>query len=77
MPDLESEESSEQRNQKRQCLKILTQCQMFSRLRISIAKLKTGNNSEKLKKEIRQQLYSLYHSKKLTKAIYNKLINII
>ena len=50
---------------------------MFSRLRISIAKLKTGNNSEKLKKEIRQQLYSLYHSKKLTKAIYNKLINII
>ena len=76
MPDLESEESSEQRNQKRQCLKILTQCQMFSRLRISIAKLKTGNNSEKLKKEIRQ-LYSLYHSKKLTKAIYNKLINII
>ena len=71
MPDLESEELSEQRNQKWQCLKILTQCQMFSGLPISIAKLKTGNNSEKLK---RQQLYSLYHSKKLTKTIYNKLI---
>ena len=39
---------------------------MLSRLPISLAQLKTGNNSEKLKNEIRQLLYSLYRSKKLT-----------
>ena len=42
------------------CLKILTPNQMFSRLPISLAQLKAGNNSEKLKNEIRQLLYSLY-----------------
>ena len=40
---------------------------MFSSLPISLAQLKAGNNSEKLKNEIRQLLYSLYLSKKLTK----------
>ena len=78
MPDLEREESAEQRrNQERQGLKILTPDQMLSRLPISLAQLKAGNNSEKLKNEIRQLLYSLYHSKKLTKTIYNNLINTI
>ena len=33
---------------------------MFSRLPISSAQLKAGNNSEKPKNEIRQILYSLY-----------------
>ena len=41
-------------------LKILTPQQMLSRLPISVAQLKAGNNSEKLKHEIRQLLYSLY-----------------
>ena len=41
-------------------LKILTPNQMLSRLPISLARLKAGNNSEKLKNEIRQLLYSLY-----------------
>ena len=50
---------------------------MLSRLPISLAQLKVGNNSEKLKNEIRQLLYSLYWSKKLTKIIYNNLINSI
>ena len=50
---------------------------MLSRLPISLTQLKAGNNSEKLKNEIRQLLYSLYHSKKLTKTIYNNLINTI
>ena len=50
---------------------------MLSRLPISLAQLKAGNNSEKLKNQIRQLLYSLYRSKKLTKKIYNNLINII
>ena len=36
---------------------------MLSRLSISLAQLKAGNNSEKLKNEIRQLLCSLYCSK--------------
>ena len=48
-------------------LKMLTPNQMLSRLAISLAQLKTGKNSEKLKKKIRQILYSFYRSKKLTK----------
>ena len=67
--DLESEESAEQRrNQQGKGLKILTPNQMLSRLPISLAQLKAGNNSEKLKNEIRQLLYSLYRSKKTYKT---------
>ena len=50
---------------------------MLSRLPITLAQLKAGNNSEKLKNEIRQLLYSLYRSKKLTKQLYKNLIDII
>ena len=64
MPDLETEKSAEQRRKtKGQGLKILTPQQMLSRLPISLAELKAGNNSEKLKNEIRQMFYSLYRSK--------------
>ena len=63
--------------QKGEGLKILTPNQMLSRLPITLAQLKAGNNSEKLKNEIRQLLYSLYRSKKLTKQLYKKLIDII
>ena len=38
---------------------------MLSRLPISLAQLKAGNNSEKLKNEMKQLLYSLYRSKKI------------
>ena len=58
-------------------LKILTPNQMLSRLPITLVQLKAGNNSEKLKNEIRQLLYSLYRSKKLTKQLYKSLIDII
>ena len=58
-------------------LKILTPDQMLSRLPITLAQLKAGNNSEKLKNEIRQLLYSLYRSKQLTKQLYKSLIDII
>ena len=58
-------------------LKILTPDQMLSRLPITLAQLKAGNNSEKLKNEIRQLLYSLYRSKKLTKQLYKSLVDII
>ena len=36
---------------------------MLSRLPITLAQLKAGNNSEKLQNKIRQLLYSLYRSK--------------
>ena len=50
---------------------------MLSRLPISLAQLKAGNNSEKLKNEIRQILYSLYRSEKLTKQLYKSFVDII
>ena len=65
------------RQQQGQGLKILTPSQMLSRLPISLAQLKAGNNSEKLKNEIRQLLCSLYRSKKLTKQLYKSLVDII
>ena len=79
MTGLESEESAakQRRNQQGKGLKILTSNQMLSRIPITLAQLKGGNNSEKLKNETRQILYSLYRSKKLTKQIYKSLINII
>ena len=58
-------------------LKILTPNQMLSRLPITLVQLKAGKTSEKLKNEIRQLLYSLYRSKKLTKQLYKSLIDII
>ena len=58
-------------------LKMLPPNQMLSRLPISLAQLKAENNSEKLKNEIRQLLYSLYRSKKLTKQLYKSLVDII
>ena len=48
---------------------------MLSRLPITLAQLKAGNNSEKLKNKIRQLLYSLCCSKNMTKQVYNNLIN--
>ena len=50
---------------------------MLSRLQITLTQLKAGDNSEKLKNEIRQLLYSLYCSKNMTKQVYNNLINYI
>ena len=58
-------------------LKILTPNQVVSRLPITLAQSKAGNNSQKRKNEIRQILYSLYRSKKLTKQLYKSLVDII
>ena len=66
MFDSESEESTTQRrSQQGKGFKTLTPSQMFSRLQISLPQLKAGNNSEKLKNNSRQILYSLYRSKKI------------
>ena len=58
-------------------IKILTPNQMLRRLPIALAQLQAGNNSNKLKNEIRQLLYSLYPSKNMTEQIYKSLIGII
>ena len=54
------------KHQQGQQLKILTPNQMLCRLSISLAQSKAENNSEKLRDEIRQLLYSMCRSKKLT-----------
>ena len=58
-------------------LKILTNKQMLNRLPILLAQIQAGNNSIKLRNEIRQILYSLFRSKVLTKTVYNNLIKSI
>ena len=60
------------------CFNQLNQAgQMLSRLSITLAQLKAGNNSGKLNNKIRQLLYSLYRSKKLSQNIYKSLVDII
>ena len=63
-------------NEKIRKQKALGPSQMLSRLPVSLTQLKVGNNSEKLKNEIRQLLHSLYRSKKLTKNFYKSLVDI-
>ena len=63
--------------QEGQGLNILTPDKKLTRLPITLAQLNAGNNCKKLKNKIRQLLYSLYHSKNLTKTIYNNLVNAI
>ena len=67
----------ENREQQGLGLNVLTPNQMLSRLPITLAQLKARNNSEKLKNEIKQLLYSLYRLKKLTKQLYKSLIDIV
>ena len=64
-----------QKQQQGSGLKILTPNQVLSRLPISLVQLDAGNNSKKLKNEIRQLSYSLYRSKQLTTEIYTSLID--
>ena len=59
------------------CLKILRPNQMLSRLPITLAQLKAGSNSEKLKNELRQLLCSSYRPKKLRKQLYKSLMDVI
>ena len=50
---------------------------LLQRLPIALAQVKTGNNSETLLNEIRQIIYSLYQSKKITKKVWNNIIESI
>ena len=60
---------SKQNETKGKGLKILTPKQMLQRLPIALAQVKAGNNSDTLLNEIRQTIYSLHQSKKITKKV--------
>ena len=75
--EINEKNQQNQQNQQGEGLKIFTPNQMLSRLPISLAELKAGNNSDKLKNEMRQLLYSLYRSKNMTKQVYNNMIKYI
>ena len=64
-------------NQEGQGLKILTPDQILSRLPITLAQQKSLKLKITFEITIRQLSYSLYRFKKLTKTIYNNLINTI
>ena len=64
MPPLEGDEEEVQQEKG---LKILTSNKLLTRLPILLAQIKAGNNSYKLKNEIRQILYLLYQHNKITK----------
>ena len=70
--DLYNLKSGSDTSKKGEGLKILTNKQMFNRLPRLLAQTEAGNNSNKLKNQTRQILYSLYRSKALTKTVYNK-----
>ena len=55
-------------------LKVLISNKSLTRLPILLAQIKAGNNSNKLKNEIRQILYLLYQHNKITKKVCNNLI---
>ena len=69
--------SEEQTKQDGTELKILTPKQMLQRLPIALAQVKASNNSENLLNEIRQNVYSLYQPKEITKNEYNNIIKSI
>ena len=75
--DLYNLKSDSDTSKKGERLKILNNKQIINRLPILLAQIEAGNNSNKLKSEARQILYSLYRSKLLTKTVYNNLIKFI
>ena len=75
--DLYNLKSGSDTSKKGEGLKILTNKQILNRLPILLAQIQAGNNSKKLKNNLRQILYSLYRSKALTKTVYNNLIKVI
>ena len=50
---------------------------MLKTLSIALSQVKAGNTSENLLNEIRQIIYSLYRPKKVTKKVYNNIMNSI
>ena len=74
---LDSNYEAKQDDIKRTGLKILTPEQLLQGLPAALAQVKAGNKSENLLNEIRQNVYSLYHSKEISKKVYNNIITSI
>ena len=55
-------------------LKMVTPNKLLTRLPTSLVQLKAGNNSNKLKNEIRQILHLLFQHNEIIKKVYNNLI---
>ena len=73
-PDMPPLEGDEDEVKESKWLRILTPNKLLTRLPISLVQIKTGNNSYKLKNEIRQILHLLYQQYKIPEKVYNKLI---
>ena len=63
------------KHQKGKGIKIISSKQMLQRLPMRLPK--AGNTSEKLLNEISQIICSLHQEKKVTKKVYNNIMNII
>ena len=68
-------EGDEEEVKERKELKTLTPKKLLTKLLILLAQVKPGSNSYKLKNEIRQILYLLYQHNKISKNVYNNLMN--
>ena len=71
MPPLEGDEEEVREGKG---FKILAPNKLLTRLPILLVQIKSGNNSYKLKNEIRQILYLLYQRNNITKKVYSNLI---
>ena len=69
IPDIPPLEGDEEEAKERKGLKIFTSNKLLTRLPILLAQIKAGNNSYKLKNEIRQILYLLYQHNKINKKL--------
>ena len=49
--------------------------QIIEKLPIALAQVKAGNTSKNVLNEIRQIIYSLYQAKKITKKVYDNIMN--
>ena len=56
---------------------MLTPSKLLTRRPILLGQIKAGNNSFKLNNEIRWIVYLLYQCNKMTKKVYNSLMNLI
>ena len=76
IPPLPLREGDEVVVKKEKGLKILTPNKSLTRLLILLAQIKAGNNSYKLKNEIKQTLYLLHQHDNIMKTIFMKIENI-
>ena len=74
LSDIPSIEGDEEELREGKRIKVLTRSKLLTRLPILLAQIKAGNNSNKLKTEIRQILYLLCLHNNITKKVYNNLI---